>query len=103
MRVGQFFLSEAFDPVDDLFARIFMEEPAEFGAIPELQGAFDDGGGVALRVELAQIVFLKEGRKGGGDGSHLHQLPLIWLHLTRGQFFEARPGDDEHVEAERVL
>lgn len=63
--------SELPDPGRDLFARIFMKEPTQFGAVPKLQGAFDDGGGVFLRGQACQVIFLKEGSKGNWDGRHI--------------------------------
>ena len=67
MRVREPFFSKVRNPIPDLLARILAEEPAEFGAVAVLQGAFDHKRRSSLRVELREIVFLKEGRKRGWD------------------------------------
>ena len=61
-------LPKALNPLGDLLARILGEEPAQFGAVAVLQGAFDDERRGGLRVELREVVFLKERGEGGRDG-----------------------------------
>lgn len=61
------FAAAACEPVFDLLARVLGEEPAQFGAVAVLQGAFDEERRGGLRVELREVVFLQEGGEGGGD------------------------------------
>ena len=45
-----------------------------------MQNALDDGVRVFLRSEFCDVVFLKEGREGEGDGLHVVTQQIIHLH-----------------------
>ncbi len=60
MWVREPFARVFFYPVGDLRAGITPKQPADFGAVPELQDAFDDQRRGVLRVEAFEFVFLKK-------------------------------------------
>lgn len=60
--------SKLFDPIHDLDARILRKQPADLGTVAKLQCAFNNGGCVALGIQLLQVVFLEKWRECGGNG-----------------------------------
>jgi len=59
--------SKPFDPIHNLGARILCKQPTDLSAIAKLECAFNNGSGVALRIQFLQIVFLKKRRECGGN------------------------------------
>jgi hypothetical protein len=49
---------------------VIPEKPVHFVPVPEGEQALDDEVAVALRINLLEVEFLKEGSGGGGDEWH---------------------------------